>query len=52
VQFYLAPLLCGGPEVIGGRGAGSTRESPLLENVSFRKIGPDIRLTGDVRDPK
>ena len=49
VQFYLAPLLCGGPDVIGGSGAGSTRESPGLENVSFRKIGPDIRITADVR---
>ena len=49
VQFYLAPLLCGGPDVIGGSGAGSTRESPELENVSFRKIGPDIRITADVR---
>ena len=48
VQFYLAPLLCGGPDVIGGSGAGSTRESPGLENVSFRKIGPDIRITADV----
>jgi len=49
VHFYLAPLLCGGPHAIGGSGAGSTRESPLLENISFRKIGPDIRLSADVR---
>jgi diaminohydroxyphosphoribosylaminopyrimidine deaminase/5-amino-6-(5-phosphoribosylamino)uracil reductase len=49
VQFYLAPLLCGGPDVIGGLGAGSTREAVRLENVSYRKIGSDIRLTADVR---
>lgn len=49
VQFYLAPILCGGPDVIGGIGAGGTRESPTLENISFRKIGPDIRLSADVR---
>ena len=51
VQFYLAPLLCGGPDVVGGLGAGSTRESPRLENAVFRKIGPDIRLTAEVRYP-
>lgn len=51
VQFYLAPLVCGGPDGIGGLGAGSTRESPRLENVSYRKIGTDIRLTADVRYP-
>jgi diaminohydroxyphosphoribosylaminopyrimidine deaminase/5-amino-6-(5-phosphoribosylamino)uracil reductase len=49
VQFYFAPLLCGGPDVIGGLGAGSTRESVKLENISFRKIGSDIRLIADVR---
>ena len=48
VHFYLAPLLCGGPDAIGGKGAGGTRESPKLANVSFRKIGPDIRITADV----
>ncbi|MEO6787168.1 MAG: RibD family protein, partial [Chthoniobacteraceae bacterium] len=51
VQFYLAPLLCGGPDVIGGLGAASTHEAPRLEHASFRKIGPDIRLTADVRYP-
>ena len=48
VQFYLAPLLCGGPDGIGGLGAAGTRSSAKLENISFRKIGPDIRLTADV----
>ncbi len=48
VHFYLAPLLCGGPAVIGGIGAGSTRDALKLENVSFRKIGPDLLLTADV----
>ncbi len=51
VQFYLAPMLCGGPTVIGGLGAGSTRAAPALENIAFRKIGPDLRLTADVRYP-
>ena len=48
VHFYLAPLLCGGPCVIGGRGAASTAESVRLENVAYRKCGPDIVVTGDV----
>ncbi len=49
VQFYLAPLLCGGPDVIGGLGAGSTRESVKLENITRRRMGPDILLKADVR---
>lgn len=48
VQFYLAPLLCGGPDVIGGRGAGSTVAAVKLRNVAFRKIGLDIRMTAEV----
>jgi len=49
VHFYFAPFLCGGPDVIGGLGAGSTRESARLENISRRRIGTDILLTADVR---
>jgi diaminohydroxyphosphoribosylaminopyrimidine deaminase / 5-amino-6-(5-phosphoribosylamino)uracil reductase len=48
VHFYVAPLLCGGPTVIGGRGVGSTAESVSLANVSYSRIGPDLRITGDV----
>ena len=48
VHFYLAPLLCGGPDAIGGLGAGSTRDAVKLENVSHRRIGPDLLLTADV----
>ena len=48
IHFYVAPLLCGGPAVIGGRGAASTPESVALKNVSYRRIGPDLRITGDV----
>ena len=49
VHFYLAPLLCGGPDGIGGIGAGSTRDAVQLEKITFRRIGPDILLTADVR---
>ena len=49
VHLYLAPLLCGGPDVIGGLGVGSTRDSVKLENIAHRRIGSDILLTADVR---
>jgi len=49
VQFYVAPLLCGGPAVVvGGKGAGSTAESLALENPVYTPIGDDLRLTGRV----
>ena len=51
VQFYLGPLLCGGPDVIAGEGAGSSLGAPKLENVRYRKVGPDLRMTGDIRNP-
>jgi diaminohydroxyphosphoribosylaminopyrimidine deaminase/5-amino-6-(5-phosphoribosylamino)uracil reductase len=51
VHFYLAPLLCGGPDVIGGRGAGSTADSIRLTNILYRRIGPDLRLTADAEYP-
>jgi diaminohydroxyphosphoribosylaminopyrimidine deaminase/5-amino-6-(5-phosphoribosylamino)uracil reductase len=49
VQFYLAPLLCGGPAlVVGGKGAGSTAESLALSEPVYTRIGPDLRLTARV----
>lgn len=48
VQFYLTPILCGGPEVIGGRGAGATVESLALENPCYTRIGSEVRVTADV----
>ena len=48
VHFYLAPLICGGPDVTGGRGAGSTLESLELKNPRYEKIGDDVRLIADV----
>jgi diaminohydroxyphosphoribosylaminopyrimidine deaminase/5-amino-6-(5-phosphoribosylamino)uracil reductase len=48
VQFYVAPVLCGGPAVIGGRGVGATMEAPRLRNVAYEKVGRDLRLTGEV----
>ena len=52
VHFYVAPLLCGGPAVvIGGRGAGSTVESVRVANPRYKRIGDDLRLTGDAIYP-
>lgn len=52
VQFYVAPLLCGGPAVVvGGRGAGATAEAVAIRHPRYEKIGPDLRLTGEVEYP-
>jgi diaminohydroxyphosphoribosylaminopyrimidine deaminase/5-amino-6-(5-phosphoribosylamino)uracil reductase len=52
VQFYVAPLLCGGPVVaIGGRGAGSTAESVVIRNPAYARLGDNLRLTGEVEYP-
>lgn len=49
VQFFVAPLLLGGPKVaVGGRGAGSTLESPRVANPLYQRIGDDLILSGDV----
>ncbi len=47
VRFYLAPILCGGPVLaVGGRGVGATAEAPQLTDISYRKIGGDLCLSG------
>ncbi|MEA3189407.1 MAG: diaminohydroxyphosphoribosylaminopyrimidine deaminase [Chthoniobacter sp.] len=49
VQFYVAPLLLGGPKAsVGGRGAGATIESARIANPQYERIGDDLRMTGDV----
>lgn len=48
VRFYLAPLLCGGPNVIGGRGVPTPAESLPLKNVSYRRCDRDLVISGDV----
>ena len=47
VHFYLAPVLCGGPEVIGGRGAGSTLEALGLKHPRYEKIGVDVKMVAE-----
>jgi diaminohydroxyphosphoribosylaminopyrimidine deaminase/5-amino-6-(5-phosphoribosylamino)uracil reductase len=46
VHFYLAPLLCGGPKVIAGRGAGSTAASTKLREMRYTQIGDDLHVSG------
>jgi diaminohydroxyphosphoribosylaminopyrimidine deaminase/5-amino-6-(5-phosphoribosylamino)uracil reductase len=48
IRFYLAPLLCGGPNVIGGRGVATTAESLHLKKVSYRRCGGDLVVDGEV----
>jgi diaminohydroxyphosphoribosylaminopyrimidine deaminase/5-amino-6-(5-phosphoribosylamino)uracil reductase len=52
VHFYVAPLLCGGPDVVfGGRGADSTATSAMIRNPRYEKMGDNLRLTGEVEYP-
>ncbi len=52
VQFYVAPLLCGGPvPAVGGRGVGATAGAPRLYHPRYDKIGNDLRLTAEVAYP-
>lgn len=52
VYFYVAPLLCGGPVVaIGGLGAGSTAESAQIRHATYKRLGDNLRLIGDVEYP-
>lgn len=53
VQFYVAPLLCGGPIVaVGGWGARWTAESVRLVDVEYSRINGDLRLTGTATYPQ
>ena len=51
VHFYLTPILCAGPDVIGGLGAASTAESITFKNPRYEKIGGDVRMTADIQFP-
>jgi diaminohydroxyphosphoribosylaminopyrimidine deaminase/5-amino-6-(5-phosphoribosylamino)uracil reductase len=50
-HFYMAPLLCGGPDVIAGLGVGSTEESFLLSQTQYVRLGDDIHVSGLVQYP-
>ncbi|MBA3544767.1 MAG: RibD family protein, partial [Chthoniobacterales bacterium] len=47
VQFFLAPLLTGGPvPAVAGKGAGSTGNGARLREMQSEKIDRDLCLTG------
>jgi diaminohydroxyphosphoribosylaminopyrimidine deaminase/5-amino-6-(5-phosphoribosylamino)uracil reductase len=47
VVFYVAPvLLGGGVPAVGGRGAGSNEEGLRLNEASYQRIGPDMKIEG------
>lgn len=47
VQFYIAPLLTGGPVLaVPGKGAGSTAAGSRLSRIRFQKIGRDLFVEG------
>lgn len=47
VQFFLAPILTGGPTVaVGGNGAGSTAEAARISRLTLQQTGPDLVITG------
>ena len=49
VYFYLAPMLAGGPvPAVGGRGSADVEHAIYLSEPLFKRIGPDVRLTGAV----
>ena len=49
VVFYVAPaLIGGGVPAIAGRGAGSNEEGLRLSDVTYQRIGPDLKIEGRV----
>lgn len=50
VQFYLAPILTGGPVVaVAGKGAASTLQGARLDGIQYEKVGRDLLVTGRPR---
>ena len=50
--IFIAPLLVGGenaPSAVGGHGITALGDAYRLEEVTLRKLGPDIMITGDVQ---
>ena len=49
VVFYVAPVLIGGGvPAIAGRGAGSNKEGDRIEEVTYERLGPDLKIEGRV----
>ena len=49
IVFYIAPVLLGGPTpALGGHGVPSNESALHLKNPTYRRIGPDLRIEGEV----
>ncbi len=49
IVFYIAPVLLGGPTpALGGHGAPSNESAIRLKNPTYRRIGPDLRVEGEL----
>ena len=46
VTFYIAPILCGGPDVVKGRGVAASAIAPRLTAPTYRRIGGDLVIEG------
>jgi diaminohydroxyphosphoribosylaminopyrimidine deaminase/5-amino-6-(5-phosphoribosylamino)uracil reductase len=52
VVFYIAPILMGGEvPAVGGSGAASNESGLPLRNPVYKKIGPDLRIEGEIERP-
>ena len=50
IVFYVAPILLGGPTpALGGHGAPSNESALRLKNPTYRRIGPDLRVEGEIQ---
>jgi diaminohydroxyphosphoribosylaminopyrimidine deaminase / 5-amino-6-(5-phosphoribosylamino)uracil reductase len=55
VAFFYAPKILGGRDSrpgVGGDGVETLKAAPVLENISWRKIGPDLLMQACVRAGK
>jgi diaminohydroxyphosphoribosylaminopyrimidine deaminase/5-amino-6-(5-phosphoribosylamino)uracil reductase len=50
IVFYIAPVLLGGPTpALGGHGMPSNESALRLKNPTYRRIGPDLRIDGEIQ---
>jgi len=50
IVFYIAPVLLGGPTpALGGHGVPSNESALRLKNPTYRRIGPDLRVEGEIQ---
>ena len=50
IVFYIAPILLSGPTpAVGGHGVPSNESALHLKNPTYRRIGPDLRVEGEIQ---